>query len=279
MTQTNKQTKENLTAILIGFFLILIIVIIFIVKSFWIKNEATTVTQKKILAQEKKDNQYQGLTSDELLKRINNKENIVLLDLRTKASFQKEHLLNSNNLSVTNLTAESIRFNPSKYYVLIDNLGLTAKEIKVLGFLSQEGFKQVAYLEGGFSGWKENFNPTISYGDPYSMVDQSKVTYIKSDALNKLINQNNQSNLYIIDLRDNKKFQAGHLKMAINIPLNQLENNYQKVPLNKKIILCDDNGLLAFQGAVRLFDMGFFNVYALSDGLSAWKTKDFALVK
>jgi 3-mercaptopyruvate sulfurtransferase SseA len=45
------------------------------------------------------------------------------------------------------------------------------------------------------------------------------------------------------------------------------------------VVLYDNNGLWAFMGAVRLYDMGFFNILAMSDGLDGWKSNKFELVK
>jgi len=58
-----------------------------------------------------------------------------------------------------------------------------------------------------------------------------------------------------------------------------LESERNKIPVGKKIILYDKDGLWAFQGAVRLFDMGFFNVFCLSDGLDSWQQKKYPLAK
>jgi len=88
-----------------------------------------------------------------------------------------------------------------------------------------------------------------------------------------------ESNLYIVDVRKKGQFDEGHLNGAVNIFLDELENRHAEIPLGKKIILCDNDGMWAFQGAVRLFDMGIMNVFALSDGLNVWKQKGYEIVK
>jgi len=61
--------------------------------------------------------------------------------------------------------------------------------------------------------------------------------------------------------------------------LDDLEKEKAKIPLGRKVVLYDNNGLWAFMGAVRLYDMGFFNILAMSDGLEGWKNNKFELVK
>jgi rhodanese-related sulfurtransferase len=58
-----------------------------------------------------------------------------------------------------------------------------------------------------------------------------------------------------------------------------LEKRKKDIPIGKKIVLYDNDGLGAFKAGVRLFDMGFFNTFTLSDGLDAWKKKNYELVK
>jgi rhodanese-related sulfurtransferase len=143
--------------------------------------------------------------------------------------------------------------------------------------LPQSGFKNVFYLSGGFTEWKDENNGTASAGDPSSFSDQAKVNFIKGDDLKKAIDNN--EDLLIIDLRKEAAFSGGHIKNAINIYLGDLEKRRSEIPLGKKVVLVDNDGLWAFQGAVRLFDAGVFNVFALSEGLDAWKQKGYEVVK
>jgi hydroxyacylglutathione hydrolase len=143
--------------------------------------------------------------------------------------------------------------------------------------LEDNGISNFSYLKGGFSGWKSGYNATVSEGDPNSFLDQAKVKYISSDELNKIMGT--EKNIYLIDLRSNSQFTDGHIKGSANIPLNNLENEENKIPLGKKIVLYDTDGLGAFKGAVRLSDLGFFNVLNLSDGFEVWKKKGFEITK
>jgi phage shock protein E len=47
----------------------------------------------------------------------------------------------------------------------------------------------------------------------------------------------------IIDVRTKGEFQSGHVKGAINIPLDQLRSNLNKIDKNKNVITCCASGM------------------------------------
>lgn len=279
MYQNEKQSQKNLKAMTVSFLLIIFVILIFFIRpNFFNKKNETALPNKTASSEEQPNpNNYSSLSSDELLEKVNAGDQLEIIDLRNIEDFAKEHLINSKNFSLQNMGDNVNSWDRDKEYVVVDDLGLTSQEIEAIKFLSDNGFFNVSYLEGGFSQWKNSLNPTINQGDPYSFSDQSKVSYIKSDDLKKIMAEENS--LYIIDLRKNGQFKEGHLKGSVNIFLDDLENRYKEIPLGKKIILCDNDGMWAFQGAVRLFDLGIMNVYALSDGLNIWKQKGYEIVK
>jgi len=47
----------------------------------------------------------------------------------------------------------------------------------------------------------------------------------------------------IVDVRSKGEFQSGHLKNAINIPLDALSSNLSKLKLDKPVITCCASGM------------------------------------
>jgi len=218
-----------------------------------------------------------GIESSELFKMMLGNNNFILLDIRSSEEFAKEHIQNSKNIPASSLSAAISSMEKNKTYVIISS-GLSSEELGSLSDIFQKnGIEKYFYLTGGIVAWKKAYNPTVSEGDPTLFTDQAKVTYIKSDDLKKLINSD--QNLFIIDLRKSGQFNEGHLKNATNIFLDNLESESGKILPGRKIVLYDNDGLWAFKGAVKLYDLGFFGVLALSDGLDAWKKKGFEIVK
>lgn len=47
----------------------------------------------------------------------------------------------------------------------------------------------------------------------------------------------------IVDVRTSSEFKSGHIKGALNIPVNSLGSNLKKLPKNKTIITCCASGM------------------------------------
>ncbi len=52
-----------------------------------------------------------------------------------------------------------------------------------------------------------------------------------------------QQGAMIIDVRTPAEFKGGHVKGAVNIPLQSLQTNLSKIPKNKTIITCCASGM------------------------------------
>jgi hydroxyacylglutathione hydrolase len=272
MHPEDKKSKNNLKALAIGFLLILLTIALFFLKNYLFGKKDKTPNVANNLAQD--ITKYKSISGANLLKKIASRKPIAILDIRDSNGFEMEHIADSINIP-PGTSEDNLPTPEDKEYFIVDYLGLTQNEIQIMETLLGKGFN-VSYLEGGFIGWKNQLNPTVSFGDPSSFTDQAKITYMKNDELEKA---SKEENLYIIDLRSEKEFNDGHISGTVNINLADLEKRRNEIPIDRKIILYDNNGFEAFQGAVRLFDLGILNVYMLSDGIQAWKQKGFELVK
>ena len=76
----------------------------------------------------------------------------------------------------------------------------------------------------------------------------------------------------IIDVRTKAEFDQGHIKGAINIPLNNLSNHYAKMKKDKPIITCCASGVRSAQAKNILKANGFSRVYN-GGGWSSLKRK------
>lgn len=76
----------------------------------------------------------------------------------------------------------------------------------------------------------------------------------------------------IIDVRTKAEFDQGHVKGAVNIPLNNLSNHYAKMKKDKPIITCCASGVRSAQAKNILKANGFARVYN-GGGWSSLKRK------
>ena len=65
----------------------------------------------------------------------------------------------------------------------------------------------------------------------------------------------------IVDVRTRGEFEGGHIKGAINIPLDQLQNNLGKVSKSKVVITCCASGMRSASAKNMLKANGFGEVY------------------
>lgn len=269
-----QENKQNAIALIVGFGLIILIAIFTIFKPF--SHTAKNNGQNNSSQLPRDSSSAKQISSEDLLKKIQTKEPADIIDVRSSGEFQKEHILDSQNIPADNFAANFENLDKNKKYVIIDD-GSDDIGLALAGIMAQKEFPDVYYLIGGFSAWRNNLNPMVSAGDPNSFADQSKVSYLASDQLKKIMQAEN--NLYILDVRKSGAYAQGHLKGAVNIFLDDLEKRRREIPPGKKIIIYDSDGFWAFQGAVRLFDMNILNVFALSDGFNAWTQKGFETIK
>ena len=269
------KAKKNNMALMVGFFLILVVAALTFIKP-TLKQEKTV--EKNISQSSSETDNGIGIDSEALFNMLKDKTNISIIDIRSDQEYKKEHILDSKNIAATNLAEALPSFSKDIIYVIVSN-SYSQQDIDYLKkIFSESGINNYHYLMGGFSDWKNKYQLTISDGDPKSFIDQSKVTYISADDLKKQMDSK-ENNLLIIDLRKSSSYSDGHIRNSINIYLDDIENQYKKITPGKKIILYDKDGLWAFKGAVRLNDLGVYNVSALTGGLDEWKKKGYETIK
>lgn len=272
-----KTEKKNILVFGIGLVLILLIASFIFLKPYFKKNDENKNTYDNS-ALVKALKKAQKITSEDLRKKILNEKTVVIIDIRDANSYNQEHITDSINIPYPDLEKSLVALDKSKTYILVDD-GLELQAAYAAGGIFEKNdFSDIFYLSGGFVAWKNKTNLTVSAGDPTSFIDQSKITYINSDELKKIIEV--EANVLIIDVRERSRFEEGHIKNSISIPLNELEKERKQISFGKKVVVYDDeNKLEAFQAGVRLYDVGFFDVKVLSDGLKVWKEKGFEIVK
>ena len=261
----------------IGFVLIIIVLVLTFGRSYFFPSKSNNQDNSDQAASNNTPVASKKITLEDLANKIKNKEDIKIIDLRDPDVFQAAHIADSQNISLSDLPNSIDSLDKKQTYVFVDQLEDPTVVDLVSNILPASGFENVSYLEGGLSAWTSEQYAVVNIGDPYSVADQSKVNYINTDELKKDIEDGR--NLYLIDLRKSDAFADGHIKNSVNIYLGDLEARRKEIPMGKKIVLLDADGLWAFMGAVKLFDTSVYNVFALSDGLDSWKTKGYEIVK
>ncbi len=91
----------------------------------------------------------------------------------------------------------------------------------------------------------------------------------------------NKGKTTIIDIRDAKQYQAGHILNAVHVPLSGLEERLPKLDKFKgqTIIVVDESGKDAGKGASILKKAGFKPVNSLQGGMDKWISEGLPVTK
>ncbi len=106
------------------------------------------------------------------------------------------------------------------------------------------------------------------------------IPLISATALNNAIHEN--SEIAIIDVREDGEFGENHLLFATPLPYSRLEIGIQSlIPRkNAHIVLCDDGkSALAECAAMRLNQLGYSQIEILEGGTTGWKNAGYQLFK
>lgn len=257
-------------ALLIGGLLILLVGGYFIGKNLFFSDERENTASTSSSFVDKKEG-VPLMDPAVLLKKIQNGDALMLVDIRDETSFQEAHIAHTLSVSIGALETISPAQDETLIIIFSENdpgVFETAKNI-----MSRKSFPYF-FLQGGLEAWKAISGPLVTVGNPNSFVDQSKVTFITPETYKQAGGQNNSS-LILLDVQSEADFQTMHLKGALNIPLNQLEKRVGELPPGRQIIVYGKDDLASFQAGTLLFDLGIFsarvfignNVFAPESGL------------
>lgn len=90
----------------------------------------------------------------------------------------------------------------------------------------------------------------------------------------------NRSEGIVIDLRDKKEFETGHIVDAINIPYAKLGQRLTELDKHKEkpvIVVCK-LGQQSGMASKQIQEAGFLDVYKLAGGISEWRAQSLPVV-
>jgi rhodanese-related sulfurtransferase len=91
----------------------------------------------------------------------------------------------------------------------------------------------------------------------------------------------NRENGFVLDVREKKEFDKGHIVDAVNIPLSKLNERAIELEKHKDhpIIVVCQFGQHAGEAVKLLHAKGFAKANKMAGGLSEWQTQNLPLVK
>jgi len=206
-----------------------------------------------------------AVNSETLNVLLENKEHVLVVDIRTAEEYQSGHLEGASHDDLDSATLEkrvktiqsrlpdvASRFN----LVLIDDNGSKAK--KAAQTMTEMGI-QTFYLDGGMSNLSEN------------LVSSSQ-TVIDSEELLKKLADN--ADLYLLDVRQPDELLESKIDGAVNIPLAELfqPNAMESIPTDKPVVIICGSGNRATIATYALAQEGI-DFQVLEGGMKAWNSQ------
>lgn len=275
----NKKNKNEEIALIVGFVLILFVIIFTLFRNSSSSNSDKSKSQPDSQSDQQTDApNYETISANELNKKIitsGNKDGIALLDIRPFDAYIQEHIVDAVNIPLDEFPVDS-KIDAHSLIVVI-GANSTDKDIPTaVDKLKQEDYKNIIVLAGGMTSWKQLIGSTVTYGDPKSFVDQSKVSYLDPSSLNDALTQ--KVPVFIIDVRSADEYAKGHIEGAKNIPFEDLEKRRGEIS-EKRIVVVGANELQEFQASVQMYDMLLASPFVMRTAMPGWQDKGFALVK
>jgi rhodanese-related sulfurtransferase len=128
-----------------------------------------------------------------------------------------------------------------------------------------QGFTSAYALSGGLSGWRQAGLPVAS---------EKRIPRVISRAVNPKRFaewQKQAKNPLVIDIRSARAYAAGHLDGARNFPMPRLHLQYVDIPLDRTLLIVDEDGTESFLASSYLARKGFLNIQRLKGGMANYR--------
>lgn len=264
---TEKKRRNDIYAIAIGGALVLFVGAYFIGKS--ISRDGSSSdgdgAEERLAAEERFAEVSENapfIEVSDLAQKIKNGDKVRFIDIRSAEAYEVEHIKGSQYLPVG--AFEGFSIDQGEMAAIIFSEDDVASFETAKNIFGRKSFPY-SFLRGGLLAWRVAGNPTISIGDPRSFADQAKVMYITPDDL-KLLLDVDQEAVFLIDVQSKDDYRKGHIKGAMNLPLDELERRIGQVrtPIGKTVVVYGKTDVASFQAGVRISDLGALAVRTLS---------------
>lgn len=127
------------------------------------------------------------------------------------------------------------------------------------------GFREVYVLDGGLASWRKAGLSVASDRRTPRVIAHA----VRPQRLPEW--QKRVKNPLVIDIRSHKDYASGHLDGAMNFPLSRLHVQYADIPLDRSLLIVDEDGRAGFLAASFLARKGFLSAQRLQGGMAAYQ--------
>lgn len=185
------------------------------------------------------------------------KENYLVIDVRPVEEYQAGHLPHAINVLSDDIVADPSILSDYKDKAIVTYCNTGKRSLAAAEALVGAGYTDVTNAEG------------VKNYEYKNLITYSNVTGKQLEEIAQA------GGVTIIDARDAKDYEAGHLPGAINVLPGESANNLDKIPQGTPVYTYCYTGNKSGQVAQELIDAGYTDVYNSIDGT---KEYEFTLV-
>jgi rhodanese-related sulfurtransferase len=222
---------------------------------------------------------YASVSADYMKKQIDSKADMVIVDSRPKRmKYDKGHMPGAISIPDSQFDKLKGKLPREKGKLLVFYCGgfkcklshkSAAKAIAL-------GYTNVKVFSAGYPAWKK----TVASAAPVDVRAGKEEGSIDIKTFKQIMAQNPES-IMLIDVRDKDEFETGSLKTAVNIPVEELEEKIDTLPLDTPIVFICGTGARSGESYYMVQDVRpeMKNVFYLDAEMSIHEDGSFELKK
>ena len=165
-----------------------------------------------------------------------NEGNIVLIDLRQPDTVKKGHIPRAVNIPLRQLEDAEELF-PEYKGASIIFYGDTVKDVRAaINIVRDWDYKNVSAFIGGIEEWKAK-GYKLQKGPAATRINYVKKLLPHEMGAEEFKKIADTGTYQLIDVRTKEEFAKGHMKEAVNVPLEELLSRINEIPKNKPTLL------------------------------------------
>lgn len=217
------------------------------------------------------------ITIHDVKRKIDNKEDFILCDVRSKDDYDLKHIKGSVSAPYEELESKAQEFSKDKEVIVLADDDSCPYSTYAAKKLLAMGFNKVYDMKAGIIAWAKTGYPLT--GTQVNIIKglEFEVATIDVEQVKEKIDE--KDNIVLIDVREPSEFNLGHIKGALLVPIAQLSKNINNLSRDKEIIVYDRKDYrskLAFQ---ELKKQGFNLVRIMTGGFETWLEKNYPVAK
>jgi rhodanese-related sulfurtransferase len=216
------------------------------------------------------------ITTDELKKLVDAKEDLFLADALSPIEFAEERIAGSVNVPYEALHAGKVKLPADKGRKLVFYCKgpKCTKSVKAAALAVKMGHRNVLVYNEGIPEWMKRGFPT----EVRKVYPDVEVPALSPEELKRMLD--GKQDLLLVDIRDAEAFATGRIAGSRNIDLEVLDQRLTDLPKGKKIVLADLHGKQTQVAGRFLAGKGYKDVARLDGGVvGGWMKAGYPLSK